>query len=1499
MTKTSTHRRFRQAAFFLLLIVMLSTILVLYGWQFEIEYLKRVIPGLVAMNPLTAILFLISSVTLCLVVFKPNKPSAINAFITIFSLFIMAMATVHLMALIFDLGLRIDSFFFTGPILSDASMGKQSEMAANTALNFVLSGTAILLSTKGTGRIQFSQYLSIIIFFIALFSIVGYLYRIPEFYSILLYLPMAIHTAILFMLLSVSVLFLNPFSGAMAYFTGPYTGNLIIRILVPTVILASILIGYFRLWVLWQGWLSTEFGFALMIICFISIFVFLIISKANSLNKKSILEKRHTITLARLYKDLDYANKEVSVLNKDLKASLEEQSAINEELSASNDRLDSTNQQLIKAKETIEKQTEIIIRQKDLQIDSYRKNLSLIFSSTQEGILLLDKDAKVVLFNNAIKKILKKVMDKSVNEGDRLAELSSNGRRNMAPLHFIEALQGKTIYDEASFQIDPEKTITYSIKYEPVFKNGSVEAVMIITSDITEKIIQEEILRTSEANLKAVFNNTPDAYVFISLNYKIISFNTAYVQFSSQVSKKKITTDRSIFELFRSEQHQDFQHMLDQAKEGKTIFREFELQNGRENKWYIMAINRVYSENEVLGYCINVRDNTDIKNAELDLKNSETRFRSLVENIGDAIIILRPNGKYQYISESYTRIFGYPNPEAYAQSAESLIHAEDLQNYFKALKRVSKKENSVERITYRIYHKDGRLLYMEGTLTNLLHKQAINGLVLSVRDVTERKIMQKEADQNKFFREKANEVARIGFGVADLSNKSGPLWWSKEALNILGIKEKEYDGKLKSYLQVTHPEDVEKVKVAVSRAIKTTHKYELDHRIVHSDGKIRWVYGQAELKKDYKKQSYVMIGVLQDITERKNIEQNILEVNKRFEFLSKATNDAVWDWNLKTDKLVWNHALKSIFGYSQTSTRIIPWEKEIIHPDDYEKVRGPLVRLFKKGGKQWNATYRLKCKDGQYKYINDRAYIIYNEDKEPIRAVGSFQDITKLHLASEEIKKLSLVAQHTRNFVVITNARRNVDWVNQSFYKTTGLEPKDIEDKNYFELLKILKVNDSVVNNILQNLSTGKPLYSKDLSFRANDGSQCFARLDIMPVVDQNKQITKIISVGTDITELKRYERQITSTANNLRSLIENSNVPIFALDQEGNIEDWNKVTEELTGVKKEKIAGKSFTKTFVEDKYASLVRDLIGSIFKGNSVDNFELPITTTYHTKIILLISASPRRGKENNIQGTIIIAQNITELTDYRQGLEKMVKKRTKELNEALQKEKTLVALKSKFVSIASHEFKTPLSTISLSSNFIRRYKAKLGPADIDVKLDDIEKQVTHMNYLLEDVLTIEKEELGKIKVNYAEIDLCEFFKQIVEEIQLNTKSHTINFETDFEKNIVRADKKMVRIIMVNLLTNAIKFSPHANQVGLFVRLKNSTLLITVKDYGIGIPKKDIKNLFTSFYRASNAEDIEGTGLGLNIVKKTLDLLNGTITVDSKENVGTIFTVEFSVK
>ncbi len=263
----------------------------------------------------------------------------------------------------------------------------------------------------------------------------------------------------------------------------------------------------------------------------------------------------------------------------------------------------------------------------------------------------------------------------------------------------------------------------------------------------------------------------------------------------------------------------------------------------------------------------------------------------------------------------------------------------------------------------------------------------------------------------------------------------------------------------------------------------------------------------------------------------------------------------------------------------------------------------------------------------------------------------------------------------------------------------------------------------------------------------------------------------------------------------------------------------------------------------------------------------------------------------------QMNIELEQKVGDRTKMLRETLAQLEKSKDELSDALEKEKELNELKSRFVTMASHEFRTPLSTILSSAFLLEKYNETSTEKKSGKHIQRIKTAVDGMKSILEDFLSLGKLEEGSIKAVIETLSAGECFTEMEETInemeQLLKPGQRIHSQHNGNAN-VRIDKHLLKNILINLISNAIKFSPEGSEIQIICSITNELMSVTVKDSGIGISEEDQQHLFQRFFRAKNAANIQGTGLGLHIVTKYLELMNGNISMQSKLNEGTTFII-----
>jgi PAS domain S-box-containing protein len=376
--------------------------------------------------------------------------------------------------------------------------------------------------------------------------------------------------------------------------------------------------------------------------------------------------------------------------------------------------------------------------------------------------------------------------------------------------------------------------------------------------------------------------------------------------------------------------------------------------------------------------------------------------------------------------------------------------------------------------------------------------------------------------------------------------------------------------------------------------------------------------------------------------------------------------------------------------------------------------------------------------------------------------------------------------------------------------------------------------------------------------------------------------------VQRDITQRKYTEEALRRSEERFRSLIENALDIIMILETDGTIFYVSPSVEKILGYSTTELIGKNFFEYIHPDDFVDTCSQMTNTI-KNQDVPN---PIEFEYRHQdgswrtleaIVQIFIDDHIIG--NNIASRIVItSRDTTE------------RKRLDEIRLALEKEKELRALKTRFFSMASHEFRTPLSTALAAAQLLENSQTIWENTEKRLRnLHRIQDSVKNMVQLLDDILTINRAETGKLEFNPQPIELEDFCRQFIQEIKLSIgNQHFINFRCEGNKHSVNLDIKLLRSIIANLLSNAIKYSPDHEQIDFLLKFESTEVILQIKDRGIGISPHDQKLLFEPFHRGKNAHNISGTGLGLIVTKKCVDLHQGTIQLDSSIDRGTTVTI-----
>ncbi len=404
-------------------------------------------------------------------------------------------------------------------------------------------------------------------------------------------------------------------------------------------------------------------------------------------------------------------------------------------------------------------------------------------------------------------------------------------------------------------------------------------------------------------------------------------------------------------------------------------------------------------------------------------------------------------------------------------------------------------------------------------------------------------------------------------------------------------------------------------------------------------------------------------------------------------------------------------------------------------------------------------------------------------------------------------------------------------------------------------------------------------------------------------------------------------EESIQDVASRLESIIENAIDGIITIDADGVIETFNPAAGQLFQYEPEEVIGKNIRMLMPDphrshhDQYIRNYQDTgkariigIGREVYGLKKDGTQFPFRLSVSEidlldrKIytgILHDMTEIKRAEDRLIQMNEELEEKVDERTREIERVvnrllrtNKILEEKEHELQKSLTKERELNALKSRFVSMASHEFRTPLSTILSSAALVKMYQQADQQEKREKHIEKIQAAVTHLSGILNDFLSISKLEEGKVGPQISEVDPKVICVEVMDEMEGMLKTgQDFQFSSYLEWNTLYTDRTILKNIMFNLLSNAIKYSGEGDTIEVHIQTRGVNLEMIVRDHGIGIPVAEQKHMFDRFFRASNVESIQGTGLGLNIVYHYLQMIQGSIRFESKPGEGSTFFVTLS--
>ena len=891
---------------------------------------------------------------------------------------------------------------------------------------------------------------------------------------------------------------------------------------------------------------------------------------------------------------------------------------------------------------------------------------------------------------------------------------------------------------------------------------------------------------------------------------------------------------------------------------------------------------------EIVGIVLVFRDESEDRKKKKMLKESETKFSTMFHSSPVGITISRANGILLDVNDIFLKTSGYTRDEIIGSESVTLGLWYNLEDRQKFLNELTQK-GRVLRMEAKFCMKSGEIktCFISAEIIELDNEKLILSTIL---DISDHKKAEDELKTSRAQLSSAIEIAHLGHWEYDVTNDV--FTFNDHFYKMLRTSAEREGGYAMSageYIKrFVHPEDAAFVSKIIQEAIKpgeSESNGKIDHRIKYGDGKTGTSSVRFFVVRNDDGQVIKTYGVNQDITERIEAEKAIRASEKKFSTAFHTSPDAV-NINRLSDGLYLevNEGFCKITGYKpeevigKTSLELNIW--------DDPKDREFLVNSIRQNGEVNNLEACFRKKDSKVLTGLMSARVMQINGVDCILTIT--RDITERKQAEEKIRKLSRGVEQSPATIVITDLNGNIEYVNPKFTETTGYSYEEAIGQNP----SILKSEDKKPEEYRELWETiiNKREWRGEFLNKKKDGTLFWEFASISPILNEEGEIMSFIAIKEDITEKKKMEEMLSNERLVLRTVIDNLPDAIFVKDIQCRKTLANLADISLMGANSEaEVIGKNDFEFYQKDVADKFYADDQEILISGKSEINVERSFVDKDGKSRWILTSKLPLRDGKDKIIGLVGISRDITK-----RKLEEL------ELIQAKEKAEELSRLKSYFYANVSHELRTPFVGIL---GYAELLADSLKDPEEKEMAEVILKSSRRLTDTLNKILNIAKLEFEKPKINLTDVDLIELVNSIQTLYSKSAKAQNTLINTSFERSplILKTDEVLLNEILTNLVSNAVKYCKN----GLIKitaeekREKNNELIIIkVSDNGIGIPKDKQDIIWQEFRQVSEGfnRTSEGTGLGLSLTKKYIELLNGRISLDSEPGKGSVFTITF---
>lgn len=495
-------------------------------------------------------------------------------------------------------------------------------------------------------------------------------------------------------------------------------------------------------------------------------------------------------------------------------------------------------------------------------------------------------------------------------------------------------------------------------------------------------------------------------------------------------------------------------------------------------------------------------------------------------------------------------------------------------------------------------------------------------------------------------------------------------------------------------------------------------------------------------------------------------------------------------------------------------------------------------------------------------------------------------EIDRSKILEDFSNQLSQIVWETPDVIVIFSPDGKMQFLNRAGRNLFGLEEESLV--SHLDLFSVYPEDlHRWIRETVQPEVIRQGIWHGETRFNLPDGRVIPLSQVLVCKKDEDGQIQYFASIARDVSDFKRVEQELRQSRELYRTLAEAAHDIIFMVSSENLMEYANEYACHVLGLDPGRVVGMPAGQFFPQDFSANYLK-MFQEVHRIDQPMYKESPFVRG-EEESWLGTWLVPIHNERDEIVSILGISRDITEQ-----------KKADEALKRALQNERRLAEIRSNFFSMTSHQFRTPLSTILLSAELMNKYGQRWDDQKRTEHIGRIQDAARRLNSMLEDILVIGRVESGRYMCLPREFDLISYIEQAVCELADNDQGkHQLIFEHEVDEMPVYLDPEVLHRVVDNLLSNAIKYSPPGTCVTIQVKAEEQTIRLEVTDQGIGIPERDLKYLFQPFQRGSNAGEYPGSGIGLAIIQKSVELMQGNVALHSKEGQGTTFVVRFSAR